>query len=204
MNDCKIENSSWNPPPIGSEERDKMPRKAFMIPGDRLYPFMSEDADGNWVVDPEGLRAVISVANRNGDTSISRRASEMLKKYHEQNSSDKGGDLDDMMGLNSLTALRYRASQILHEQAAGESAAMQAYSQAMNDLVHMALQIENEDVKALLSNAVEQIKGNISDEKNHLLILQSVINSIDCIKIAGDGMTVALENIVSFVDTDES
>ena len=183
---------SWNPPPIGSEERNKMPKDAFLDPENKLYPY-KEKVNGKWVVSVEGLRAAISVANMQGNTKISKKASKLLSKYHEENS------VGDVMEVNETTALRYRIAKNLYMNEKGESEALEGYAKLLKDLTEWHLLTDDSTVKSIILRAIDHVREISSDEKNHRLILQSLQNDIDKIEITPDGMSAALENIVGMV-----
>jgi len=70
---------AWDPPAGGTEARLKMPRSAFLLPASRKYPYKVY-IDGQWVISIKGLRAAISVANFQGQTNVSNRASAILDR----------------------------------------------------------------------------------------------------------------------------
>ena len=67
---------SWK---VSEKSREKMPASCFMKPGECKYPYKKK-INGKWQATPQGLRAVISRANSNGDTAIAKRASAMLAR----------------------------------------------------------------------------------------------------------------------------
>lgn len=69
----------WDPPRPGTEERKEMPASAFLSPSTRRYPYKVL-IDGEWVISEPGLRSVISVANFQGNSMISARASKILRE----------------------------------------------------------------------------------------------------------------------------
>jgi len=187
-----IETSSWNPPPVGSPEREKWPRLAFLDPDNRLYPVMQE-VGGEWVYSADALRSAIWVANRNGDVAISRKASILLSKYHDQN------EVNENLNANEQSALRYEISSKIYKNAIGENDALRGYSKLLEDMVKWRAECGNTSVCAIISEAITQIREICSDEKNHKIILYSIANKLDQIEITPDGMSAALENIVSMV-----
>ena len=70
---------AWNPPKIGTKSRDNMPSHAFMMPASKKYPYKVK-RNGKWVPSKTGLRAVISRANSNQHTSVSKKAQSLYKK----------------------------------------------------------------------------------------------------------------------------
>ena len=64
---------------VSDSQREKMPASAFMDSKGRRYPYKRK-INGKWQATVQGLRAVISRANSQGDTAIANRASAMLER----------------------------------------------------------------------------------------------------------------------------
>lgn len=74
---------AWNPPRAGSEERESMPRSAFLDPEGRRYPFKVK-RNGVWVESEEGLMAAYRRAIIEGETSIRNKALEKLNRIRRR------------------------------------------------------------------------------------------------------------------------
>jgi|GEM_PF-5913695 len=46
---------NWNPPAVGTEERKKWPKEAFLDQENRKYPYKYENAEGEWVTSEKAL-----------------------------------------------------------------------------------------------------------------------------------------------------
>ena len=46
---------NWNPPPVDSEDREKMPSEAFLDPANRKYPYRYKNAKGEWIISEKAL-----------------------------------------------------------------------------------------------------------------------------------------------------
>lgn len=74
---------AWNPPRVGSEEREKMPRSAFLDPEGRRYPFKVK-RNGEWVESEEGLMAAYRRAIIQGETDIRDKALARLNRIRRK------------------------------------------------------------------------------------------------------------------------
>ena len=70
---------AWNPPAQGTKKREAMPASAFLNSKEKKYPYKVK-REGKWVVSKSGLRAAISRAAQQGDTSIENRARRMYQR----------------------------------------------------------------------------------------------------------------------------
>jgi len=73
---------NWNPPAAGTKERDAMPQKAFLGP-DKSYPFMYENAEGEWVESEQGLEAARTAAQFQQNRAVFEDATRRLNKIRE-------------------------------------------------------------------------------------------------------------------------
>ena len=64
---------SWNPPPAGSSNRDNMPASAFLDSRHKKYPYKIK-RNGKWQISKSGLRAAITRAAQQHDSSIEKKA----------------------------------------------------------------------------------------------------------------------------------
>jgi len=80
MNHDDVRN--WNPPPVGSPERDKMPAEAFLGPN-RTYPVMYENANGEYVESEKGLEAARTVSAMQHDRAVYEEATRRINKIRE-------------------------------------------------------------------------------------------------------------------------
>lgn len=74
---------AWSPPPVGSKERNEMPRSAFLDPANRRYPYKVKRG-GEWVESEEGLMAAYRRAIIQGDRSIRDKALEKLNRIRRR------------------------------------------------------------------------------------------------------------------------
>jgi len=74
---------AWNPPRVGSKERQKMPRHAFLVPSQRKYPYKVKRG-GRWVVSERGLMAAYRRAIMQGNTSVRNSAARKLNTIRKR------------------------------------------------------------------------------------------------------------------------
>jgi len=196
--ELNTEGTGWNPPRPGSPERDKWPSHVFMLPDAKPHPLFpyKEYIDGHWQVTARALRAVISRANTTGHQDVQRRASEMLRKYHEQNSTEEN------MEINEIAKLRYDIASEVYKNEMSENDALRGYAALLEDMTELYMGVSNEELKAVLDKGINDVREIMGDEKNHKLVLQALTNNLDMVLIAYDGMTEALANIVAHVESD--
>jgi len=73
----------WNPPGVGTKEREQMPKHAFLDKKGRRYPYKYQNADGEWVVSEKGLIAARRLAAMHGETATFEAATSKLNAIRE-------------------------------------------------------------------------------------------------------------------------
>lgn len=70
----------WEPPAVGSKDREEMPAHAFLDPENKRYPF-KKFVDGEWKVSCAGLLAAYRRAIMNQESSIASKAKALAVQY---------------------------------------------------------------------------------------------------------------------------
>jgi hypothetical protein len=183
---------NFNPPPVGSEKREDMPSHVFLMPDERKYP-VKEKRNGEWVYTKTALRSAISVANMQGDVSVSRKAQELLAKLHEENGTSELNASTDIM------ALKYRISSLLYKNHIGENQALEGYAKLIKDMIELGETTSDTGVHKLINHAVGVVQEICEDEKNHRMNLIALEYTFDQIQISPDGMVDVLNDIVNSI-----
>lgn len=70
----------WNPPPVGSGDREEMPAHVFLDPEKKRYPY-KKYVDGEWKVSCAGLLAAYRRAIANKEPNIATKARSLAEQY---------------------------------------------------------------------------------------------------------------------------
>ena len=74
---------AWRPPRQGTKARRAMPRSAFLVPGQRKYPFKVKRG-GRWVASPQGLMAAYKRASQQGNRRVRAEALRRLNPIRKR------------------------------------------------------------------------------------------------------------------------
>jgi len=184
------ENLTRGVPPVG--QRDDKPAHIFLDQVGRRYPY-KEKVNGRWVPTARALRAAISVANINGDTEISKRASELLAKLNEKSSLS----VFERGSKTMLDRLLYRIAAAVNKNNKGELDALEGYSELLEELTEAIGATENEDIIEILEEGIEIAREVSADERNHSTKWSAYATKLDKIKPSSDGLAAAVRQLIS-------
>lgn len=93
---------NWNPPAIGSEDRDNWSAEAFLDPENRKYPYKYKNANGEWVISEKALLSARRLSAVH-DRAVFDKTTPLLNEIRKKRGDEplNADDEDDYRILNN-------------------------------------------------------------------------------------------------------